>query len=345
MTPEQQQGPSRLAARLFRSLALLIGVFLAVGCFELGLRFARPDLLESAGRVSALHPGSPLHPVNGLYVLDSELVYRPGPNNPDFGPHGALVNDYPLAKQEGVQRVLFVGDSVVQRESVTQAFRDAAQDLARDVDVEFWSLGVEGYDTFQELELFRRYGAALQPDQVVLFYSHNDTRRTPIFFYDEQGDLLRFRSNKPRKLNPWLLRWSYLYRFAIASPPRPTNHGQALIELMEPMRELRNLVEAKGGQFTVLVQPLLLEPGFVEGSLEQLMYQRHGHNLEVMRTAEMTVLDLAIPVRRALEQEVVLSEAPGDVHHPSAELSAIYAQWSLTETDLRARSFSAASTE
>ena len=131
---------------------------------------------------------------------------------------------------EGVRRLLFIGDSFLEgwhvREEDLMPFSAATGLTARGLPAQSFVLDSSGYGTAQELLCFRRYGARVRPDWVVLcLYSGNDvidntlalagrTRVStgawvrPYFVLDEAGELeLTF-------LHPWrarLRRWSRLF--------------------------------------------------------------------------------------------------------------------------------------
>lgn len=190
---------------------------------------------------------------------------------------------------------------------------------------------MDGYDTVQELAYYRRYGAALEPDHVVLVYHFNDTSLTPVLFLDEQGNLIQYANRSPRKLDPRLVRWSYLYRAAAARTLREPDPVESTQRVMDSLAELRETVCAEGPRFSVLVQPYLLPPGLLDSIYVDEMYRRHNETLERMGALGLEPLDLAVPTRAAIEAGVAINEVPGDIHHPSLELARRWADWCLEQ--------------
>jgi lysophospholipase L1-like esterase len=81
------------------------------------------------------------------------------------------------ARQPGVKRLLFLGDSHTEAYDVDDANTYTAlieQRMSQTRPVEVVSLGVAGYSTDQELLAYLRYGRPYQPDVVILQFCSND---------------------------------------------------------------------------------------------------------------------------------------------------------------------------
>ncbi|MFO1085966.1 MAG: SGNH/GDSL hydrolase family protein [Reyranellaceae bacterium] len=87
------------------------------------------------------------------------------------------------AAKPGVARIAFVGDSitlgwgVAEQETFASRILEALTKAGRKVDG--FNLGVGNYNTTQELALFRKVGARLKPDIIVLAYFINDAEPMP----------------------------------------------------------------------------------------------------------------------------------------------------------------------
>ncbi|MGE0574116.1 SGNH/GDSL hydrolase family protein [Reyranella sp.] len=85
----------------------------------------------------------------------------------------------------GVARIAFVGDSitlgwgVAEQETFANRVLDALTKAGRKVDG--FNLGVGNYNTTQELALYRKVGARLKPDIIVLAYFINDAEPMPLY--------------------------------------------------------------------------------------------------------------------------------------------------------------------
>ncbi len=171
-------GPALRWPRFWRGLAISLGAFCGLGVLgELGMRIAGykplPDRFgERAGVVSAspndslryvLNPGAQDHGLEHPITINS-LGFRD--------------REYELAKPEGVQRIVALGDSITFGlgldfdEVWPKVLEVKLGESGRKVEV--LNLGVSGYDTGQEVAFLEYRGLDLDPDIVVLAYCVND---------------------------------------------------------------------------------------------------------------------------------------------------------------------------
>src|SRR3990170_5571896 len=113
-----------------------------------------------------------------IYTADAKLGYRPVLGSSTYNAFGTRLNSYDPEMRPRVPRILFLGDSVTSRESIIVPLKR----LYGENRFEFWNAGVEGYNTLNEVEFYKRYNAAIEPDQVVLFFHNNDFQPTPVIF-------------------------------------------------------------------------------------------------------------------------------------------------------------------
>ncbi len=321
------------AAKLALALA---GCVLAVGAAELGLRLWSPpavrDLFDQrlhgtpGERVMTVDPTYDTHPRNNIYTQDEELGYRPVLGGKEYGPHGAQWNDYPLEKRPGMRRLLFLGDSVTQRGKVIDGLRELLGER-----VELWNAGVIGYASAQELEYYRRYLEGIRPDHVVLSFHLNDFETTPVTFLDGERFVAVYTGGSARP-SPWLLRHSFLYRWLWIRRLRSTAGDRALEieqEVRAALRGLRDLVQERGAEFTVLVLPWFL-PFDRWSEVQRAHHEETVRTLDALGVRHFEFLDA---LARALAEGVEVQETRGDVQHPSAEFARRMA------ADLLARGF------
>jgi hypothetical protein len=180
------------------------------------------------------------------------------------------VTVYPLAWAPGRHRITFLGDSFTAGHGVTEVedrFANRVRD-AMEAEVHVWA--DLGYDTGHHLELVQGLiGKGYQFDQVVLVYNLNDI-----------GDLWpkwkamcdAIRSAPPP---PLLIRHSYFldtwyYRLKARLNPDIANYCQSMIECYQGrlwdeqqkrLKQLRDLVEGRGGHFLVVTFPFLQHLG------------------------------------------------------------------------------------
>ena len=85
-------------------------------------------------------------------------------------------------KKKGKQRILFLGDSITARGKIVSQLKQ----LYRTERYEYWNAGVEGYNTFQEVEFFKKHNQHINPDHVILIFTiPNDFEDTPVVFVDD----------------------------------------------------------------------------------------------------------------------------------------------------------------
>ncbi len=96
--------------------------------------------------------------------------------------------DYPPSKPEGVFRILMLGDSetlsimLVEREALAAQLEDELNRDSGKIRYEVLNFGVEGYNTFQELEQLKIKGLKYQPDLIILNYVLNDPEPGEYYF-------------------------------------------------------------------------------------------------------------------------------------------------------------------
>ncbi|MFQ5458022.1 MAG: SGNH/GDSL hydrolase family protein, partial [Myxococcota bacterium] len=157
---------------LKRITALLLGTLLTVVLAEFLL--SRSSLIESPPgqhrrsetRAFEQTPGFEGHDKLGNAIM--------------INSQGLRADEVPLAKPEGVFRILVLGDSVTFGENVTaaQSFSKQTEAILNQARpgkrVEVLNAGVRGYNTYQELILLKEVGLAYHPDLVVVCYVVND---------------------------------------------------------------------------------------------------------------------------------------------------------------------------
>jgi hypothetical protein len=315
--PPTSPAPYRRASRLARRLAAaFLGAAVALVLAELALRALElPALARVSTEYSAAADESPLHPAQGLFVVDPELGYRPSPDGPLVDAHGCAPNDYPLAKPAGTARVLFVGDSVTRRGALVDGLRQA---WGAD-GVEYWNAGVEGYGLHQTERYHLRFLAGVDADHVVLTFHMNDFSTTPVAFLD--GDRLVVHDTKlsSARTNRWLFQRSLLYRLwlsrsvASAAPDSRVPLPDMVRETEAALVALRDRVEAGGARFSVVLLPWLLP---TEKWPEHARVARR-EALAMLARHRIATYDLADELAAALADGEVVRERHRDPEHPS----------------------------
>jgi hypothetical protein len=264
--------------------------------------FALDDV---ARRLTWFGPGT-----KSSYVVDEEMGFRPILGTTHYSRWGTIHNGYRFAKQPGVQRVLFLGDSVTARGKIIVALRGRYPS-----GFEFWNAGVESFNTRQEVEFYRRYNAPLDPDHVVLTFHLNDFETTPVAFLDEHGELAIYAPDLPiRRASRALYENLHLARMFVQLT---TNASAAKEEAADAIRtallDLQGLL-GEERRFTVLVFPILEPPE----TWRKTDTWAHARILAILGELGIRHFDLLPVLRSALADGVDVQETPGDPWHPSA---------------------------
>ena len=114
----------------------------------------------------------------GDYVLteNRRLIYVPIPFSGDFNSEGLRGTEYPISKEIGKHRVIFLGDSVVQGYGIANPNTRFTELLQKKIDskYEIINMGVAGYNLIQEIEYFKLRGDKYRPDTVIFGITFND---------------------------------------------------------------------------------------------------------------------------------------------------------------------------
>lgn len=301
-------------------VAGLSGALLILGV-ELVGRFKTPHrAFGSATELGAFRQGGP----DGLssFVVDPTFGFRPELGDGRYTRFGTLANAYAADKPPGVSRLLFIGDSVTHRSHIVDALR-AEYGSQR---YEYWNAGVESFNTLQEVEYYRRFNRPIRPDHVVLTFHLNDFETTPVAFRNTDGTLVVFAPNWPvQRLNLWLFRHSYTYRYWLGLvTPKKTERSEVIEEVRAALEDLQRLVAADGARLTVLVLPIL-QP--VSDWPREYRDYRHLV-LGMLESLRIRHFDLLEPLNEALADGVAASETT-DNHfwHPSPEAASYFAKY------------------
>jgi lysophospholipase L1-like esterase len=109
-----------------------------------------------------------------------DLVFEMNVRDPLVNAEGLRDYEYEIPKPSNTIRILIVGDSITYGHSLPQAssFPKQLEELLRKdsdgVRYEVMNFGVGGYNTLQELALYKLKGAKFEPDLVLIGYALND---------------------------------------------------------------------------------------------------------------------------------------------------------------------------
>ena len=276
-----------------------------------------------ASELTQFRQGAP----DGLatFVVDPSFGFRPVLGDGPYTRFGTLANDYTVAKPPGVNRLLFIGDSVTHRGHILDALRT----VYGPQQYEYWNAGVESFNTVQEVEYYRRFNRRMHPDHVILTFHLNDFETTPVAFREADGTLVVFAPNWPvRRLNPWLFQHSYTYRYWLGLvTPKKSARVEIIAEVRASLADLERLVAVDGARLTVLVLPILQPISAWKPEYQEYRRLIRG----ILESLRLRYFDLLEPLQEALADGAVVTET-GDTlgWHPSREAAVYFAQYLRT---------------
>ena len=296
---------------------VLFGVVAAVVLMEGYLRWRQASpFVETAVELSWMRD----NPGYNIFTVDPEFGFRPILGNGLYNEYGAKENEYPIEKRPDVTRLLFVGDSVTHRAKMVNALKD----IYGKTDFEYWNAGVESYNTVQEVNYYKKYNAALEPDHVILTFHLNDFETTPIAFNHPGDGLIVYAPNTAMsEVNPLLFKYSYLYRFVMRLTDNPTENRAAIVqEVSDSLRELQTILAQDNIPFSVLVLPVFLPYD------QWQPHEKEGREniLAILNKLEITYYDLFDVSAQAIEEGVTVQETGGH-WHPSEDVSVLFAEY------------------
>jgi len=150
--------------------------------FEIGLRlFWRMSTLKKD-----------IYQTSANRILRYEL--KPNTNTKFEGFDVAINSDgfrgreYSLQKEENTYRIVLLGDSVAFgrlmpfEHGLSNRLEIALKNLCPQKNFEVLNMGVEGYNSIQELEMLKTRGLKYNPDLVIVYYSFNDPDYPEYYF-------------------------------------------------------------------------------------------------------------------------------------------------------------------
>ena len=299
-----------------RIAGFLLGFAVVAAGAEIGLRVTAPKATAKAVGERTYGAKHPLHPDRGIFELDEELGFRPVPGGSKYGPYGVLGDEYELEKDPSRERVLLLGDSILERETLLQSIRKVYGEER----YEWWNAGVGAYSTPQEVGYYRDHLGHLEPDHVVLFFNMTDYEVTPLDTLDADGEL-QILNTRRTGMNPWLLRHSHLYRYYVGRSMAPRAIGQvdqSLVEVVEEkLAELRDLTRERGAELTVIVIP----PMRSQEMWNDLVRDNHAGTVDRLERLGIRYFTTLEPLEESAAAGEPLGDPPGDLMHPGVELS------------------------
>ena len=299
---------------LLTTLSVVVAVLLA----EVLLRCYMPHSALGAGselQWMRENPGD----LRRVFTIDPAFGFRPLLGNNLYSEFGAKINTYDIEKAAGKERLLFIGDSVTRRGKLIAALRR----LYGEERFEYWNAGVESFNTIQEVEFYKRYNIAIDPDHVILTFCLNDFETTPIAFRHEDRLVVYAPNTRLDKVNPWLFRHSYVYRLVLALAMTVGADGREGItrEVRDSLTEMKSLLSADDTEFTILILPYF-KPHETWTPDEK---ERRLSIIGIVEDLQIRHFDLLGVLNDAVRDGIEVQEIKGDFWHPSDEISTLFA--------------------
>lgn len=315
---------ARQRTRAARAALAFVVALVSLVALELGLRLFVAPAAEFAAELD----GSPSDPQPARFEMHTGFGFRPVLGGPDYGPDGALYNNYPREKGPGIERILFIGDSVTARGRIVRALQQRADAATR----EWWNGGVESFDLEQTVRYFELHTLALDPDHVVLTFHVNDYQSTPVEFTDPFGQRIHY-APRPRRATHWPHGYDHIHvwRHTMDALFERADDRTRAKANERALAHLAQLCRERGIELDVLVLPAL-QP---EADTSATLRRWHQSALAACRSANVRHYDLLEPLQRALAAGIDVQEAPGDWAHPSQAAADTFADHLLAAGFLR----------
>jgi hypothetical protein len=312
---------SKLRRAVIAAALVTAGLAAGICIAEVSLRVLKP--YSTFGSAIDMMQFRMIPDITKVYTVDPDFGFRPLLGNQVYSEHGTLVNDYPLAKREGVTRLLFVGDSVTARGEIVKAFAEHCGDEH----YEYWNAGVESFNTLQEVRFYAAYNRGVNPDHVILTLHNNDFQTTPIAFREGRRMVVYAPGMAQQDLSPWLFRHSYVYRailgarLSLMRKSEPVSAG-IVEEVRTSLAELSELTQTDGVRLSVIVLPIF-KP-VAEWSDVEL--ESRKQSLAILDELGIEHYDLMDELLQAYADDVKVQLSPGDTWHPSAEAAKLFVE-------------------
>ena len=339
---DQKRLKSRVLSVLARSVLLAAAVAAAVIIGEIVVRVTgqAPQFRSLAvDQVDTVYKRSS----NPILGFELKADYR----NPDPGlrraytrtnSHGQRDAERTIAKPAGGQRVILLGDSIVEGHGVANMGNTISAQLERlytDGKTEVLNFGVSGYCTRAEIELLEVKGLKFKPDVVVLIFTENDFQNFNLEAHPMAGSI-----DRPAVIE-WLFKNSHLFRmlavrfnlFQLGQPGDTAGNNSRAIgddNVVKGLARLRALADEHGFDTLIAIWPRFDDVEIVDvhpmpGGRGELVIERLA---DMWSLPHVRLSHLFIRHHASLGDQVNPRRyySLGDQIHPSATGAAVAAQ-------------------
>lgn len=209
--------------------------------------------------------------------------------------------EFSIQKNPGVYRIILIGDSVAFgkllsfEDTIGERLKSALAAACPAKKFEVFNMGVEGYNSIQELELLKTKALKYNPDLVIVYYCFNDPENPEYYF---KKNFLTLHSQLAR----YILHKSQKYKFKKEKKKKGIKNIEENFRYLystdcwkhtkEAIMEMGDLTAAKGIKMILLIVPEMSAPVKDFGDGYPFLYI--NEKLEGIKHSNITVID---PIR------------------------------------------------
>lgn len=280
---------------------IFTGILSGILIIELTLSFFPSYSFESLA--TGIYSCKEERPQNFCYRSSKLLGYELIPNaTKRINSFGMRDKEYTLIKPINTFRILLLGDSIVAQIGSLSKWADYIENRLNTLgNFEVLNCGVSGYNLYHYWKYLKHKGSKFQPDLVLVTFCLNDIvswNCVRTILLDKKKKMYIYFSVKSKagcvvieptlKINPWLFKKSYLYRFFTVKFMNIIFQKDVVNPNEEPLRMLQQMKQLSGNNIIGIVFPYF-KPLEQYNSFELNEYET---TLDVLKKTGITYLDL-----------------------------------------------------
>ena len=192
------------------------------------------------------------------FVPSRTLGYEMVPNSKRLETNSLGMKDRERTKDKaaGIYRIICLGDSTTANSDYVNILERLLNEKEAEGEFEVWNCGVMGYNTAQYCQALEEKWLKYNPDMVIVGFCLNDFDTTPLVIreHNQLIGYFPYREILP-EVNPFLLRYSALYRFIIMKLffSKGEHYNDAIKQVRLSLRETKRLLAAKDVRFLIVI--------------------------------------------------------------------------------------------
>lgn len=120
-------------------------------------------------------------------VQSPGLGWEIDPSQPPLNAHGRFTNPKKIKKDQGIYRIIAIGDSVTEQGYYEKFLEDRLNDSILGQKFEVWNCGVGGYQMPQYYYYLKYKGVGFQPDMIIVGFTLGDISNSPVVLMTKEG--------------------------------------------------------------------------------------------------------------------------------------------------------------